>query len=103
MFKILSGANSDKHRYEMLNKLGVRKQVLRRSISREIIILYALPGILGTIHVLFGLQLFKTLLIAPYQGIWLPFLIFVVLYLIYYWITVKLYQKIVLPAVEIDK
>ncbi|HIZ96200.1 MAG TPA: FtsX-like permease family protein [Candidatus Ligilactobacillus excrementavium] len=103
MFKILSGANSDKHRYEMLNKLGVRRKVLRRSISREIMVLYALPGILGIVHVLFGLQLFKTLLLAPYRGIWLPFLIFIVLYLIYYLITVKLYERIVLPDVKIDK
>ncbi|WP_405076150.1 FtsX-like permease family protein [Ligilactobacillus acidipiscis] len=103
MFKILSGANSDKHRYEMLNKLGVRKNTLRRSISREIMTLYALPGVLGIVHVLFGLQLFKTLLISPYQGIWLPFVIFIVLYLLYYLVTVKLYESIVLPAVEIDK
>jgi putative ABC transport system permease protein len=65
--------------------------------------LYALPGVLGIVHVLFGLQLFKTLLISPYQGIWLPFVIFIVLYLLYYLVTVKLYESIVLPAVEIDK
>lgn len=103
MFKILSGAYSDKRRYEMLNKLGVRTKILRHSISREIMVLYALPGALGIVHVLFGLQLFKTLLLSPYQGIWLPFTIFIVLYLLYYWVTVKLYQRIVLPPVEIEK
>lgn len=65
--------------------------------------LYALPGVLGAVHVLFGLQLFKTLLISPYRGIWVPFLIFIVLYLLYYWVTVELYERIVLPEVEIDK
>ncbi|GBG93667.1 antimicrobial peptide ABC transporter permease protein [Ligilactobacillus salitolerans] len=103
MFKILSGANSDRQRYEMLNKLGVRPRVLRQSISREIMTLYALPGVLGIAHVLFGLQMFKPLLITPYQGIWLPFTIFIILYLLYFWVTVKLYEHIVLPKVEINR
>lgn len=103
MFKILSGAYSDVRRYDMLNKMGTRSQVLRRSVAKEIGILYALPGALGVIHVLFGLQLFKILMVNPYHGIWLPFLIFIVLYGLYYWITVLLYRGIVIPKVEIDK
>ena len=103
MFKILSGANSDQQRYEMLNKLGVRQRILRQSISREIIILYALPGILGIVDVLFGLQMFKSLMLSPYGGIWLSFLIFIVLYLAYYIVTVKLYEQLVLPQLKINK
>lgn len=101
MFKILSGAYSDIRRYAMLNKMGVRPQVLRRSISRELGVLYLLPGLMGVIHVLFGLQLFKILMLNPYQGIWLPFVIFLVFYLIYYLLTVWLYRGIVLPDQEI--
>ncbi|WP_125769093.1 FtsX-like permease family protein [Lapidilactobacillus wuchangensis] len=103
MFKILSGAYSDVRRYDMLNKIGTRSNVLRRSVAKEIGILYALPGALGVVHVLFGLQLFKILMVNPYHGIWLPFLIFIVLYGLYYWITVLLYRGIVIPKVEIDK
>lgn len=96
MFKVLSGAASDKVRYEMLYKIGTREKMLRRSIRNEIGVLFALPGVLGIIDVLFGLRLFKVLLPKPYMDIWLPFLIFIVLYFIYYMVTVKLYENIVL-------
>jgi len=37
------------------------------------------------------------ILIDPYSRIWLPLVIFVVIYSIYYLITVQLYKGIVLP------
>ncbi|KAI4309276.1 FtsX-like permease family protein [Lactobacillus intestinalis] len=96
MFKVLSGANSDKPRYKMLWKIGTRQSLLKASIAKEIGVLFALPAVLGIIDVLFGLQFFKSLLKNPYDKIWIPFTIFLVLYLIYYLITVKLYEGIVL-------
>lgn len=96
MFRVLSGALSDRPRYQMLAKIGASKKVLKRSINCEIGILFSLPALLGIIDVLFGLQFFKSLLTNPYDKIWIPFSIFLILYLIYYLITVKLYQSIVL-------
>lgn len=96
MFKVLSGANSDKPRYNMLWKMGTRKSLLRSSIAKEIGVLFALPAVLGVIDVLFGLQFFKTILPNPYHNIWIPFTIFGILYVIYYIVTVVLYQGIVL-------
>ncbi|UZX31732.1 FtsX-like permease family protein [Lactobacillus helsingborgensis] len=98
MFKVLSGAASDKVRYQMLHEIGVRQRLLRSSIRKEIGTLFTMPAILGIIDVLCGLQLFKTLLISPYHNIWIPFTIFIVLYLGYYLLTVTLYQKIVLTT-----
>lgn len=96
MFKVLSGAQSDKKRYIMLDKIGVRPQVLKSSIRKEIGILFALPALLGVIHVLFGLQFFKALMANPYYNIWIPFLIFFILYGFYYFLTVWIYQKTVI-------
>lgn len=96
MFKVLSGANNDKPRYKMLWKMRVREGMLKTSIAKEIGVLFALPAILGISDVLFGLQFFKTLLPNPYNGIWLPFTIFGVLYVGYYLLTVVLYRGIVL-------
>lgn len=96
MFKVLSGANSDRPRYNMLWKMGTQTKLLKASIRHEIGVLFALPAVLGIIDVLFGLQFFKSLLKDPYDKIWIPFTIFLVLYLIYYLITVKLYEGIVL-------
>lgn len=97
MFKVLSGANSDKPRYQMLWKVGTRKSLLKTSIAKEIGILFALPAVLGVVDVLFGLQLFKSILgTNTYDKLWIPFTIFGVLYVIYYLLTVVLYQHIVL-------
>lgn len=100
MFKILSSAASDALRYQMLEKIGTRRSLLKRSIRQEIGVLFLLPGVLGIIHVLFGLQMFKVtdLLPQPYHNIWLPFLIFLVLYVLYYFLTVQLYSGIVLQG-----
>lgn len=98
MFKVLSGAKDDRMRYLMLYKIGTRKKLLRRSIACEIGVLFFLPGLLGIIDVLFGLKLFQQLLPHVYAGLWLPFGIFIVLYLIYYFITVKLYEHMVLQT-----
>ena len=97
MFKVLSGANSDKPRYQMLWKIGTRKSLLKSSIAKELGILFALPAALGVVDVLFGLQLFKSILgMNTYDKLWIPFTIFGVLYVIYYFLTVVLYQHIVL-------
>ena len=96
MFKILSGANSDIQRYAMLKKIGTRTSLLKGSIRKEIGVLFLVPGILGMIHVLFGLQMFTTLMIDPYHNLWLPFGIFIALYAVYYMVTIWLYTNIVL-------
>lgn len=96
MFKILSGAKSDTQRYNMLEKIGTRRNLLKQSIRREIGILFLVPGLLGVIHVLFGLQMFKSLLSEPYHNLWLPFSIFFVLYFVYYLLTIWIYTGIVM-------
>ena len=98
MFKILSGTQQDRIRYNLLTKVGTRRSLLNQSINREIFVLFALPGILGIIDVLFGLQMFKSFFNNnPYQNIQYPIIIFVVLYLLYYFLTTWLYKLIVLP------
>ena len=97
MFKVLSGAYQDVARYKMLHKIGVQKKDLTRSIAQEIFVIFLVPGILGTIHVLFGLKMFELLIPEPYAYIMIPFAVFATLYLVYYLVTVVLYRKIVLP------
>ncbi|KRL66911.1 peptide ABC transporter permease [Companilactobacillus versmoldensis DSM 14857 = KCTC 3814] len=96
MFKILSGAAGDVKRYQMLHKIGTRQRALRQSINKEIAVLFTVPAVIGIVHVLVGVQMFKALLVQPYAYIEIPFLIFLVLYLGYYFLTRYLYKKIVL-------
>ncbi|KXY42635.1 ABC transporter permease [Bacillus cereus] len=97
MFKILSGASKDSIRYQMLRKIGVRQELLTQSIYKELSFVFLVPAIIGIVHILVGMNMFGPLLIDPYFRIWLPIVIFIVIYSIYYWITVQLYKRIVLP------
>ncbi|GKT03494.1 FtsX-like permease family protein [Furfurilactobacillus entadae] len=101
MFKILSGATDDVIRYNMLNRIGVRQQTMRHAIRSELLVLYLIPGILGMIDVLFGLQLFKPLMYHPYASTGWAMLIFWILYGGYYLITVWLYERIVVPEEQL--
>lgn len=97
MFKILSGAARDVQRYEMLSKLGVRREKLLRSIYHELFLVFLFPGIAGLMHVLVGMNLFSFMLAEPYYHLWIPIALFGVIYAIYYFLTVWLYRSIVLP------
>ncbi|MGG3885622.1 FtsX-like permease family protein [Brevibacillus panacihumi] len=97
MFKILSGATRDKDRYSMLRKIGVRQSLLVGSIYKELFLVFIFPALVGLTHVLVGMQMFSFILLDPYVNIWVPTLIFLVIYAIYYYITVQLYRGIVLP------
>ncbi|MGF9963644.1 FtsX-like permease family protein [Bacillus rhizoplanae] len=100
MFKILSGASKDITRYNMLRKIGVRRELLTKSIYKELFLVFLFPAIVGIVHVLIGMNIFGFILLDPYFRIWLPIVIFVVIYAIYYFITVQLYKGIVLPKEE---
>ncbi len=97
MFKILSGASKDITRYQMLRKIGVRRELLTKSIYKELFLVFLFPAIVGIAHVLVGMNIFGFILVDPYFRIWIPIVIFVVIYAIYYFITVQLYKGIVLP------
>lgn len=97
MFKILSGTAQDQIRYNLLLKIGTRRSLLKHSINRELLVLFVIPGVLGIIDVLFGLQMFKPLMIDPYYNISILVGIFVIMYLGYYFLTSWLYKLIVLP------
>ncbi|WP_152393596.1 ABC transporter permease [Paenibacillus guangzhouensis] len=97
MFKILTGAAKDTHRYEMLRKIGVRRQLLMRSMYKELFMVFLFPAAIGMVHVLIGMNIFSFILVDPYFKVWLPIAIFLMIYAVYYFITVQLYRGIVLP------
>lgn len=97
MFKILSGAGSDIRRYDSLRKLGVRQERLSASLSKEILIVFLFPAVLGLLHVLVGMRIFTFVMNDPYYRLWVSLLIFLAIYGGYYFFTVYLYRKLVLP------
>ncbi|EIA20688.1 ABC transporter permease [Listeria fleischmannii] len=96
MFKILTGATQDIRRYAMLEKIGVRERLLKQSIYKEMFLIFLFPCIIGFIHVALGMKMFGFLLINPYYHFYVPILLFLGIYCMYYFITVTLYKGIVL-------
>ncbi|KMP94997.1 hypothetical protein TU67_28595 [Bacillus cereus] len=66
MFKVLSGASKECARYQMLRKIGVRRELLTQSIYKELFFVFLVPAIVGIVHVLVDMNMFRAILIDPY-------------------------------------
>jgi len=95
-FKQLTEAGSDKARYLILHKIGVKKREIRKSVAKQVLFIFAMPLAFGIAHCAVALlalsKMMMTSLVVPvvscmgvYAGI----------YLIYYFLTVHAYCKIV--------
>ncbi len=102
MFKILSGTRKDVVRYNMLNKIGASRQNMKSAVRGEVLTLFILPGVLGIVDVLFGLQMFKPLMYHPYAATGWSILIFCALYAVYYIVTILIYERIVVPKEQLE-
>ncbi len=97
-FKQLTEAHSDKGRYEILRKIGVRKKEVLTTISKQSLFIFLLPLIVGISH---NLMIVKVLLGINLIGgdISFPILssigFYIAIYLGYYIMTVNTYYKIV--------
>lgn len=95
-FKQLSDATDDQKTYHILKNIGVNKREIKRSISRQILFVFALPLIVGIVHSWVALSLLN-----KFMGInlFLPIITttgaYTLIYLVYYLLTVKSYTKIV--------
>lgn len=101
LFKVLSGANQDISRYEMLRKIGVKKKLLERSVYKELFLVFLFPAILGVTHVLIGMNMFSFIIYEPYYRIWVSMALFILIYALYYLLTVKMYKEMVLPDKDV--
>ncbi|MBU7319337.1 ABC transporter permease [Paenibacillus oleatilyticus] len=95
-FKQLTEANADKDRYVILHKIGVNKKEIRKSIAKQILFVFALPLIAGIAHCAVALTALSRLI---QTNLVIPVLIcigaYACMYIIYYFLTVNTYYKIV--------
>jgi len=98
-FKQLTEANSDKERYQILYKIGVKKREIRKTVAKQVLFIFALPLIAGIAHCAVALsalsRLMQTNLVIP---VVVCMCIYTCIYLIYYFMTVNAYYKIVTNA-----
>ncbi|WP_410983965.1 ABC transporter permease [Bacillus cereus] len=95
-FKQLTEASADRDRYVVLRKVGVTKQEMKKAIAKQVSFIFAIPLVVGILHSLFALKGLSNIL--PYE-ILIPLLISIgvygVIYIGYYFLTVRSYYKIV--------
>ena len=95
-FKQLSEANDDKGRYKILRNIGVTNKEIKNSISKQIFVVFALPLVIGIMHSLVASTLLSRFLRI---NLTLPIIItisaYTLIYMIYYFLTVNSYHKIV--------
>jgi putative ABC transport system permease protein len=95
-FKQLTEAHSDKGRYEILHKIGVTKKEIRKSISKQVLFIFALPLLVGISHCAVALKALSNLL---QTNLVIPVIIcigvYACIYIVYYFMTVNAYYKIV--------
>ncbi|TNJ67040.1 ABC transporter permease [Paenibacillus hemerocallicola] len=99
-FKQLTEAHSDKERYAILRKIGVRKKEVGLSVAKQTGFIFALPLAVGLLHCGAILKAITTLygsvsevnLTVPIAS---AMLVYLLLYCGYYALTVRSYNKIV--------
>ncbi|WP_028551652.1 ABC transporter permease [Paenibacillus sp. UNC451MF] len=98
-FKQLTEANLDKERYVILHKIGVNKKEIRKSIASQILFVFALPLIAGIAHCIVALtalsRLIQINLVIP---VLLCIGVYASMYIVYYFLTVNTYYKIVIKS-----
>ncbi|MCM0650208.1 ABC transporter permease [Clostridium swellfunianum] len=95
-FKQLSEASDDKSRYKILRNIGVTNKEIKKSISKQILVVFALPLVIGIMHSLVASTLLSKIMRI---NLTLPIILtvgaYTVIYMIYYFLTVNSYYNIV--------
>lgn len=102
-YKQISEGYEDKERYEIMQKVGVSKKDMKKSIHSQILTVFFLPLITAGIHTAFAFPIITKimkLLFLPNTTLTMIcticcFLVFAVLYAIIYAVTAKAYYRIV--------
>lgn len=102
-YKQVSEGYEDCERYRIMQNVGLEKKMVRRSVNAQILVVFFLPLLVAAVHVAFDFRLMSYLLTLfglKNTGLTLActgasFLGFAVVYGIVYWLTARVYYRIV--------
>lgn len=102
-YKQISEGYEDQGRFEILQKVGMTKREVRKSINSQVMTVFFLPLIVAGIHLAFAFPfLYKGLMLMGFSNLWLlvwvavlSYLLFGVGYVIVYRITSRSYYHLV--------
>ena len=95
-FRQLNEAGKEQMNYAILRKIGVKRQEIHASISRQVMVIFLFPLLVGTAHAFTALSALGILL---YKDLTMPTVItiavYTLIYLLYYLLTVHSYNNLV--------
>ncbi|HAK43169.1 MAG TPA: ABC transporter permease [Clostridium sp.] len=90
LFKQLSDIYSDKKRYIMLKKLGATNKDIKKILSKQLMLVFICPVIVGTVHNLFAMSIAQKIIQRPIVvPIFITLGTYYIGYFTYYFITLK--------------
>ena len=102
-YKQITEGYQDKERFEIMEKVGLEKKDIRRSINSQVLTVFFLPLIVAGIHIAFALPLIDKLMGLLYfdnMNLFIfttiiCFSLFALIYCVVYVLTSKVYYRIV--------
>lgn len=102
-YKQISEGYDDKERFEIMQKVGMDKREVKKSINSQILMVFFLPLVMAVIHLAFAFKIITSLLkIFNLTNINLfvicttsTILVFAIFYIVVYYATSKVYYRIV--------
>ncbi|GGP10037.1 FtsX-like permease family protein [Oceanobacillus neutriphilus] len=99
-FKMMTEAEEDKDKYAVLYKIGVSKKEMKKTVRYQVGLIFLAPLILGLMHGTVALMAFSNLL---QMNLWEPVIIwmaaYTMIYILYYVITVRGFNKTITQTV----
>ncbi|GIO22113.1 FtsX-like permease family protein [Oceanobacillus sp. J11TS1] len=99
-FKMMTEAEEDKDKYAVLYKIGVSKKEMKKTIRYQVGLIFLVPLVLGLMHGAVALMAFSNLL---QMNLWEPIIIWMIaytmIYILYYVITVRGFNKTITQTV----
>lgn len=102
-YKQISEGFDDKHRYEIMKKVGLSNTEIKKTIRSQVVVVFFLPLIMAVIHIAFAFKIIaKLLALLNLTNVSLfaistagTIIVFAILYAIVYVLTARVYYRIV--------
>ncbi|WP_180946843.1 ABC transporter permease [Peptostreptococcus faecalis] len=96
-FRQLTDASESIERYNILKRIGVSKKEIKKSVNKQVLAIFAIPLSLGILHSLIALVMVSNIMLHGAVAMEMVYIIlaYTVIYMIYYFITARGYNKIV--------
>ena len=95
-FKQMAESTMDKPSYEILRKVGVTKEEIRRSIAKQVGFIFLLPLLIALLHSFFALNTGKVIFgITDVTPIFWSAGVYILIYIFFYLLTVRAYVQTV--------